>query len=342
MIRLLALLVALAAPAAAQTGPTALRATAPALKASVTVAGDLVRIGDLVENAGPVANVPIFRSPDLGTTGAVTTERVVEAIRPHELIDIETGGLSEVIVTRASRAIPRQDIASRIAQALAGQYGLGEPQNIAVTFDREMTALHVEPNAVGEPSVARASYIARTARFDVTLDLPAGSLARRHTLRLTGRAFETVATVTVNRPVELGQVLKASDLLAQRRPKAEANGKVIAELDAAIGLAARHALRPDQPLRESDLMKPEIVQRGDVVTIVYQVPGLVLTLRGKAQESGALGDQISVLNEQSKRLVQGTVTGPGRVTITALTTRLAEGATTSAPASAMVHGRRAE
>ena len=33
--------------------------------------GEIVRIGDLVENAGPVADVPIFRSPDLGTRGAV-------------------------------------------------------------------------------------------------------------------------------------------------------------------------------------------------------------------------------------------------------------------------------
>ena len=96
--------------------PAAAQDARPALRANVTVTGDIVRIGDLVDNAGAVAEVPIFRAPDLGTRGAVPTERVVEAIRPHQLIGIDTRGLAEVIVTRASRAITPQEISTRIAQ----------------------------------------------------------------------------------------------------------------------------------------------------------------------------------------------------------------------------------
>jgi flagellar basal body P-ring formation protein FlgA len=120
----------LAEPAGAQNA-------APALRANVTVTGDIVRIGDLVEHAGAVADVPIFRAPDLGTRGAVPTERVVEAIRPHQLIGIDTRGISEVVVTRASRTISAQEISARIAKALESQYGLGEARNIAVEFDRD-------------------------------------------------------------------------------------------------------------------------------------------------------------------------------------------------------------
>ena len=47
----------------------------------------------------------------------------------------------------------------------------------------------------------------------------------------------------------------------------------------------------------------------------YEVPGIVLTMRGKALESGAEGDLVSVLNVNSKRTIQGVVTGPGRVTV---------------------------
>ena len=80
-----------------------------------------MRIGDLIENAGAVADVPIFRSPDLGTSGAVATDRIVEAIRPHQLIDIDTRGLAEVVVTRASRAITAQEISG------AHRAGAGRP-----------------------------------------------------------------------------------------------------------------------------------------------------------------------------------------------------------------------
>ena len=82
-------------------------------------------------------------------------------------------------------------------------------------------------------------------------------------------------------------------------------------------------MQPGKPLRTADLMKPELVQRNETVTLVYQVPGITLTVRGKAAEGGAEGDVIAVLNEQSKRTVQGVVAGPGRVIISTGTPRLA-------------------
>jgi flagella basal body P-ring formation protein FlgA len=176
-------------------GPWAAGAAAqpakPALRSSVTVAGDIVRIGDLVENAGAAADVPVFRAPDLGTSGAVATERIVEAIRPHQLIAIDTRGLSEVIVTRASRAIAARDISARIARALEGQYGFGEAHNISVEFDRAVRTLNVDPGATGELRVVALAYSPQTTRFDVTLDLPTGAAPREQgrTSRATTRSI---------------------------------------------------------------------------------------------------------------------------------------------------------
>ncbi len=313
VVRTLALLLALAGSAAAQ-------ADRPALRANVTVTSDIVHIGDLVENAGPVANIPIFRAPDLGTSGAVATERVIEAIRPHQLIDIDTNGLAEVIVTRLSRAITAQEISARIAQALSGHYGLGEARNILLNFERAVHTLQVEPSATGELQVLALNYDPRTSRFDVTLDLPSSRELHRQPPRFTGTAIETIDAVAVDHPVERGEVLQASDLTVLRRPKAQ-DGAMI-DIGAVVGLAARHQLRPGQPLYAADLMKPEIVQRNETVTLFYEAPGLTLTLRGQAQDVGALGDTIGVLNVQTKRVVRGIVAGPGRVTVSAATTHL--------------------
>jgi flagella basal body P-ring formation protein FlgA len=319
MIATFTLLFALGGAATAQTP-----APAPALKASVTVTSEVVRIGDLVENAGPVADVPIFRAPDLGTTGAVATDRIVDAIRPHQLIGIDTRGLAEVIVTRASRTITAQEISSRIAQALGGQYGFGDAHNILVNLDREVRTLQVEPNVTGALQVLALSYDPRTARFDVTFDLPSSAELRRQSARYTGTAIETVDAVAVEHPVERGEVLKASDFTVLRRPKTETG--VLTDINAMVGLAARHQLPAGQPLTASDLMKPEIVQRNDSVTIVYQVPGVTLTLRGQARDAGALGDTIGVLNLESKRVVQAVISGPDRVMVGAVTTRVVDNA----------------
>lgn len=307
-----ALLVAFGASAAAQdNAPSRNR---PLLKSEAIVTGDIVRIGDLVENAGIIANVPIFRAPDLGSTGTVPADAVIEAVRGHALIGLDTGGVNEVVVTRASRTIAAKDIEDCVADALSRQFALGARKDIAVNFERELRAIQVEPSAKGEPRVAHLNFDARSGRFDATLDIPTGP-GNRGMLRLSGRAAATADVVTVVRPIERGTLLRDSDVLIERRPRGEIGRDVVSDREQAVGLAARTALQPGRPLRVAELMKPELVQRNETVTLVYEVPGIVLTVRGKAIEGGAEGDVISVLNEQSKRTVQGVVVGPGRVVV---------------------------
>jgi flagella basal body P-ring formation protein FlgA len=128
------------------------------------------------------------------------------------------------------------------------------------------------------------------------------------------------------REIAQGQMLKAADLAIERRPKTELNATTFTTLDQAQGLAAKHALRAGAVIRQSDVAKPELVGRNDTVTIVYEVPGITLMIAGKALDPGALGDSINVLNAQTKRTLQATVIGPGRVRVSSADQRLAANA----------------
>jgi flagellar basal body P-ring formation protein FlgA len=172
----------------------------------------------------------------------------------------------------------------------------------------------------------RLAFDPRTHRFDVTFALPGSLAARRLALRYTGKVTETTEAVVVQRVITTGQVLKASDVMIERRPKSEFAGAPAPIVEEVLGLAARRPLQPGKVIRQADLTKPELVGRNATVTIFYEAPGIVLTVRGKAMEPGAQGDVISVLNIQSKRTVQATVTGPARVTVAATGPRLAANA----------------
>ena len=329
LLAALALLAGLGAPvgpAAAQSRAAGL-SDAPALKASATVMGDIVRIGDLVENAGAVADIPIFRAPDLGQTGSVPVASVLAAIQGHHLVGLDSRGLSEVAVTRAARAITAKDVEARILLALAGKYGLPDSSNLAVVFDNEVRTFEVEANATGELAVARLSYEPRTTRFDVAFELPGSLVARRLPLRFTGSLTETFETVVPTHEIAQGQVLNVADLAIERRPKSNLSSSTLTTVEQAQGLSAKHALRAGQVIRQADVAKPELVGRGETVTIVFQVPGIMLTIIGKANEPGALGDVISVLNVQSKHTIQATVVGPGRVSVNAPSARVAANTT---------------
>jgi flagella basal body P-ring formation protein FlgA len=310
----------LAGAAAAQAADTV--SGSPALKAAATVAGEIVRIGDLVDNAGAVAEVPIFRAPDLGETGSVPVVRVIDALRGHHLIGLDTRGLSEVAVTRAARAITAKEIEANVLRVLAGRYGLPDPDNLAIVFDNEVRTVEVEATATRELAVRRLTYEPRTNRFDVTFELPESAAARRLALHFTGTLTETSETVVPAHDIAQGHLLSASDLAIERRPRSQLTAAVTG-IDQAQGLSAKHLLKAGQIIRQPDVTKPELVGRNETVTIVYEVPGILLTMAGKAVEPGALGDVINVLNAQSKRTLQATVIGPGRVTVASPASRLA-------------------
>jgi len=286
----------------------------PVLRSEATVTDDVVRIGDVIDHAGVVAKIPIFRSPDLGSTGTVSADAVIEAVRKHALIGLDTAGISEVTVTRLARPIAPQEIEACISEALARQFNIADSGDISLFFDRDLRTINVDQNARGAIRAENVSYDARSGRFDATLDIPTGATSRGQ-VRFTGRAAVTTEVAMLVRPLDRGDIIKQDDIVIQRRPKSQVTSTIVTDVNQAVGMAARTSIQPDRPLRTSDLMKPELVQRNQQVTLIYQVPGIMLTVRGKAAESGAEGDLITVLNEQTKRPVQGIVIGPGHVVV---------------------------
>ncbi len=302
-----ALLAATAATASAQTRDDVI--AAPVLRASVTVASDLVRIGDLIDNAGTLAQIPIYRAPDLGTTGSLPTAQVIAALRAHQVIGVDTRDINAISVTRLARTLEGKDIELQVARALEHRNGLGEAANLGLTFDRDMQDLKLEASNSGAMQAISARFEPRNNRFDVTFEIANDNVSTPTRLRFTGRAVETDEAAVLARNVERNEVIKSSDVVVERRPKAEV-GSDVASRDRAVGMQARKQLR------------------------AYESTGLYLTIRGKALEGGTEGDVVNVLNLQSKRTVSGVVTGRGQVSVSVATPRLPAAEATSSLGSA--------
>jgi flagella basal body P-ring formation protein FlgA len=314
-----ALFAASAAPVSAQVRDDML--AAPVLRANVTVAADVVRIGDVIDNAGTSAQIAIYRAPDLGTTGSLTTAQVLSALQAHQVIGVDTRDIKAVSVTRLSRTIEGKDIELQVARALEHRSGLGDAANLVLTFDRDVGDLRLDSSYTGAMQPVSTRYEARSGRFDVNFEIGNDAGTAPTKLRFTGIAIETVEAAVLTRDVERSEVLKSADVVVERRPKAAA-GSDAATRDRAVGMQMRKQLRAGQALRTTDLAKPDLVQRDQNVTLIYEAVGLYLTVRGKALDGGTEGDVVNVLNLQSKRTVSGVVTGRGQVSISVATPRL--------------------
>jgi flagellar basal body P-ring formation protein FlgA len=327
-----ALLAATAATACAQSSDDVI--AAPVLRASVTVADDVVRIGDLIDNAGTAAQIAIYRAPDLGTTGSLPTTQLLTVLQAHQVIGVDTKDIKAVSVTRLSRAIEVKDIQSQVAHALEHRGGLGEAANLLLTFDRDLQDVQLEASYSGAIQPVATRYEPRSGRFDVSFDISSENNAKPTRLRFTGSAIETVEAAVLTRDVQHGDILKSSDVMVERRAKVEVGGDAAAR-NLAVGMQMRRQARAGQALRVADLAKPDLVQRDDNVTLIYESSGLYLTIRGKAMENGTEGDVINVTNLQSKRTVSGVVIGRGQIAISVATPRLpAASDTTSTVGSA--------
>jgi flagella basal body P-ring formation protein FlgA len=293
---------------------------APVLRANVQVSSDLVRIGDVIDNAGSAAQIAIYRAPDLGTTGSLPVAQVLNALRAHQVIGVDTSGLKEITVTRLARSLEGKDIELQIARALERRNGLGDAANLSLTFDRDPGDVRLDAGFSGalQPTIVR--YDNRSGRFDVTFEIGNENGAAAAKLRFTGTAIETVEATVLARNVERNEILKSSDVVVERRPKAEVGGDAAAR-DRAVGMQARRQLRAGQAIKTADLVKPDLVQRDQSVTLTYEAPGIYLTMRGKALDNGTEGDVVNVMNLQSKRTLSGTVTGRGQVSITPVAPR---------------------
>jgi flagellar basal body P-ring formation protein FlgA len=293
----------------------------PTLRTAVTVSSDLVRVGDFVDNAGANAQVALFRAPDLGTTGSVPVSDVMAALRNHGVIGVDyPENTIAITVTRAARTIATKQIEQMIARTFEHHNGLGDAADLQIQSDRELRTQQLDLSASGDPQAVASRYDSRTGRFDVTYEIATSGGAPVR-LRFTGAIVETAEVAMVTRMVDRGETLRASDIVFDRRPKAEVPNDTATQ-GQLIGMMTKRALRPGQPLRTADIAKPQWVQRDQEVTITFDAPGLSLTVRGKANESGTQGDVVSITNLQSKRIVQGVVIAPGQVSISPLQPRM--------------------
>jgi flagella basal body P-ring formation protein FlgA len=296
---------------------------APVLRANVQVTGDLVRIGDIIDNAGNAAQIAIYRAPDLGTTGSLPVAQVLNTLRTHHVIGVDTRELKEISVTRLARTLEGKDIELQIARALERRNGLGDAANLSMTFDRDPGDVRLDASFTGSVQPAIVRYDNRNGRFDITFEIANENGTAPTKLRFAGTAIETVEAAVLARSVERNEVIKSSDVVVERRPKAEV-GSDVALRDRVVGMQARRQLRAGQAIRTADLAKPDLVQRDQNVTLIYETAGLYLTMRGKALENGTEGDTVSVMNLQSKRTVSGTVIGRGHVSIAGVPSRPAQ------------------
>jgi flagella basal body P-ring formation protein FlgA len=290
-------------------------AAPPSLRGEAQVRRDVITLGDLIDNApAALSDMAVFRAPALGETGTIQAARIIETARGLGLTQVETSGLRQVLVSRPARRIATDEIETAVKAVLAQRFGL-DGAHMMLVFDGAPPSMILPPDLSAPLKAEDVVYDPRARRVAANVAVGQPGHAGRRSLRVAAAIVETADVVVLTRPLQRGDEISPGDVALERRPREGVPADALAELKGSIGRATRRALSPGLPLRAGDITRIEVVARGELVTVVYQMPGMTLTVRGKTLEGGGLGDTIGIQNPQSKRVLQGVVSGPGTVTV---------------------------
>jgi flagella basal body P-ring formation protein FlgA len=126
-------------------------------------------------------------------------------------------------------------------------------------------------------------------------------------------APEDVQVAVLGHAVQKGDRIEVGDFAVEQRPAAAARGALT--VDQAAGWEAVRNLPAGAVVRQSDLTRPQLVRRGEPVTIRIVSGPLVITAAGRALAGGSQGDTVRIVANATNRTLDGIVEASGTVRI---------------------------
>ena len=280
------------------------------LKTSAVVDGTTILLGDVMEGVGAAAKIIVAEAPEPGKRQVIRVARIKAIAEKHGVKWQETS-IRALPVARASHIVPQEILANGIKEALVAQ---GSSEEIAVALLNTSIRLYVPRGAEISVAVDDIRYNKERGSFNAVVRAPANDPdgARKE---IRGRVHAIMEVPVLGRRVPVGNKILDSDVTWIEMRVSRAGRNLITNLDEIVGKAPKRNLRPNRPLRTTDLRRPIVISKGSTVTMIVSIPGMTLTVTGRALEDGGKGDLIGIMNPQTHSVVEGRVVSPTRVAV---------------------------
>lgn len=286
-------------------------ALAASLKSSALLTSDTLTVGDIFDNTGRNANYVLGPAPQPGKDMVLNTSTLLRIAMALDLQWQPANSTDQIVIRRAATVIPASVVTTALTNTLRDKVVDANFTVDTGAMNLEMVLPHDMPATV---DVTNASYNNRTGRFEATISAPSAQNPIKQTnVAGTVRAMTTIPVL--KSALRNGDIIGSTDIDLIDVYVSDIQPDTLLKPEDLIGMTPRRMAIAGKMLRATEIQAPQLVSRGENVTIVFKEGPLRLTASGKAMQNGAKGDIIRVVNTNSNRPIDGTVNGSREVIV---------------------------
>lgn len=289
----------------------------PRLKTVVLVDSDVVRMGDVLHNAGKISHIKLAPAPAPGKHYSLRVGRIL-AIAKRYGLKWQPQGPRTIVVKRDSKIIPHRLIIDALRDA-ADHAGVSSESDIELK--NQNLVLYIPKSASPTIAVDNFQRNIKTNRFTAVIRVPAqDDAAPRVTIR--GQIYSIAEAPVLAKSLGAGEIITADDIIIKEFHLKDISNGFVTDRNDLIGFAAKRRLSAVRPIRSRDIQRPFLIHKGEPVTMAFTRANLRLIASGRALENGSRGEMIRIQNLRTKKTVEGIVDSSGRVNVNFRTDQL--------------------
>lgn len=305
MFALFAALIVLAAGAHA--------ATAVSLKPAGLIAGESLTVGDIFSGLpADKASYILGPGPAPGKDMVLDARSLMRIAIALDMPWRPDSSATSITVRRDATVIGKDQIDAGLREALLSE---GLDGSFDMNYSTGTPQIAMNPGLPMTFDVTALAYDRTKDTFTATLSAPSADDPQT-VITVGGVIAHKVQIPVLRTTLKNGSLINERDLEMIEIFARELQPDMIIDAETAVGLTPRRVIAAGKPLRGIDLETPQLVSRGDNVTLVFDSSPLYLTAKGKALQSGGKGDLVRVVNVASNRSIEGLVSGSGQITVT--------------------------
>lgn len=286
------------------------KAFAASLRDHTVITGDYIRLGDIFDGTKNAEYV-------LGPAPAPGKDMILNARTLYRIassLDVDwkpSSATEQIVLRREASVLPETEVTAALEQKIADS---GVSDKFSITYFNAPSELVLPAGSEMGLEIMAFRFDPQSDNFTATIVSPSADNPLKRTTT-SGKIERLIAVPVLRNALKNGDIIGPMDIDWIDLPKSRiANGAALTERDL-VNMTPRRTISAGKVVILNELGLPQMVDRGDAITLIFESGPMVLTAKGKALQAGAVGDTVRVSNTDSNKNLQGVVTAHREVTI---------------------------